>query len=242
MVRWSISLLVSLGLSASAFGAGVMPVPLSFVKPIGNQFVFVQLGDKAAEAKVSNGEKLPAFQKLRQCHPVPGLYTAGDDPKLVWEQPAGYVPYDHCFVTEDGKNLVLIEGDFWKSESFSGGRRPAADVIDQQFRGPAISFHCEGKLLKRYTVRELATTPDQFQHTPDHILWYASGVLMDEKKEFVLFTQESTKFRFAVSSGEIVEKSYVGLKNPMVEKILIVLAGLTAIILAAWGLFVYRSR
>ncbi|MGL6073801.1 MAG: hypothetical protein ACRC8S_06525 [Fimbriiglobus sp.] len=236
--------MVVLGLTVCvANAAGTSPKPFSYVKPIGENFVFVQLGDLKAETEVPKPDITAAFAKLRERHPVPGLYTAGVDTKLVWElKDVPYVPYDHCFVTLDGKHLILIEGEFWKTESFSGGRRPAMDVIQKQFNGPAISFHADGKLLKRYIIRDFSESPDNFKHTPEHLIWYASGLLREEPKQFVMFTQDATKFRFDVTTGEIVEKSLVGLSNPIVEKVLIVIAGMTALILAGWGLFAYKRR
>ena len=112
----------------------------------------------------------------------------------------------------------------------------------RQLAGAALSFLTDGKPVKSYTLREFVGDVEVYKHTPEHLIWYASAVLNAETGKFILYTQEATRFTFDMRTGESLEVSKVGLSNPIVEKILIVMAGMTVLILAGWGLFVMRRR
>ena len=91
-------------------------------------------------------------------------------------------------------------------------------------------------------MRELIENQHNLQHTPDVLLWYASGSLNESTGRFVMYTQESMKIAFDYKTGEFLEKTPVGLANPMMRQILFVCGGMSILIAAAWALFVYRRR
>ena len=226
-----------------ASAAGKFPKPMSYAKPVGTGFVFVQIGDPAEEAKHGTGDQRRQFAELRAKYATPGLYRVGDAAELVWPMPAGeYAPYDLAFVTADGKNLARVEGEFWQTESFPGGIRPTAAAQQKLLDGPAVSFFTDGKLTKRFQLAELIDDTQVLKHTPEHLIWYASAVLNEDAGKFVLFTQSPARFTFDIRTGELLERSGVGLANPILEKILIVCGVMTAVILLAWGVFVWRRR
>ena len=244
--RRSPGILVTLALllsAGTASAAGKFPKPMSYARPVGTAFVFVQIGDPAEEAKHGTAEQQRKFAELRAKYPAPGVYRAGDAAELVWATPAGeYVPYDLGFVTADGKNLVRVEGDFWQTESFVGGVRPTAAKQQALLDAPALSFFAEGKLTKRYLLSEFIDDTEVLKHTPEHLIWYASAVLNDDAGKFVLFTQSPARFTFDARSGELIERGGVGLANPILKTILVVCGVFTALILLAWGLFVWKRR
>ncbi len=244
--RRSPGILLALALlltAGTASAAGKFPKPMSYARPVGTAFVFVQIGDPAEEAKHGTAEQQRKFAELRAKYPAPGVYRAGDAAELVWATPPGeYVPYDLGFVTADGKNLVRVEGDFWQTESFVGGVRPTAAKQQALLDAPALSFFAEGKLTKRYLLSEFIDDTEVLKHTPEHLIWYASAVLNDDAGKFVLFTQSPARFTFDARSGELIEKGGVGLANPILKTILVVCGVFTALILLAWGLFVWKRR
>ncbi len=226
----------------SASAAGKFPQPLSYARPVGGDLVFVQLGDAAEEAKYATASQMDEFAKLRAKYPASGLYAAGDPPTLTWATPPGsYTPYDLGFVTPDGRHLVAVEGDFWQTESFPGGTRPSAEVQAKLLAAPALSFFTDGKLTKQYTLAELVPDAEVLKHTPKHLIWYASAVLLDSGR-FTLFTQDQERFTFDAATGELLSQERVGLANPILRTILLVCGVCTALILAAWLLFVWKRR
>lgn len=240
-----LALLILLAAASSAPAVNPLPEPTSYTKPVpGGKFLLVQLGNKAAEDQFSGPAESRRFADLRAKFPRPGLYTATPTPELVWPLPdAEFAPIDHMFPAPDGVHLVRIDGDFWKTEAYTGGRvGPPPEARAVQIDGPAVSFFADGKLLKRHTVRELVTAPEELAVTPRHLLWYASGKLNPETLKFTLFTQESTRHTFDARSGELLRTDGVGLLNPLAQQILIACAGLTAVIFAGWLVFVYRRR
>ena len=227
----------------TASAAGKFPKPMSYARPVGTAFVFVQIGDPAEEAKHGTSEQQRKFTELRAKYAAPGLYRVGDAPELVWGMPATeYVPYDLGFVTADGKNLVRVEGDFWQTESFVGGVRPTAAAMQKLLDAPALSFYDKGQLTKRYVLSEFIDDTDVLKHTPEHLIWYAGAVLNEGSGRFVMNTQSPMRFAFDVRTGELVEKSGVGLANPFLHKILIVCGGMMLAILLGWLAFVWKRR
>jgi hypothetical protein len=243
MMRYLLTCLAFVGATSVTYAAGKFPKPMSYAKPVGTDLVFVQLGDMKEEQDNATTAQKQKFAELRAKYAKPGLYKTTEPVELVWEltTPA-YTPYDNAFLSPDGQHLICVEGDFWQTEPFPGGTRPTADKIGKQMASPALSFHVNGKLVKRYLMSDFVDDVEVLKHTPEHLLWYASAAYNAETGRFVMYTQEATKRVFDVNTGDVIEKSQVGLSNPIVEKILIVMAGMTALILAGWGLFAYKRR
>ncbi len=223
--------------------AGKFPKPMSYAKPVGTGFVLVQLGDPGEEAKHGTADQKRLFAELRAKYAAPGMYRAGDAAELVWPLPVGeYAPYDLTFATADGKNLVRVDGEFWQTESFPGGVRPTEAVQQKQMAGSALSFFAEGKLTRRYVLADFVASAEVLNHTPEHLIWYASAVFNEDAGRFLLFTQEQTRFTFDARTGELLARDGVGLGNPVLQKILLACGVLTALILLGWGLFVWKRR
>ena len=226
-----------------ATAAGKFPKPMSYARPVGDAFVFVQIGDPAEEAKHGTAEQRRKFAELRAKYTAPGLYRAGDAAELVWGLPANeYTPYDLGFVTADGNNLVRVEGDFWQTESFVGGIRPTAAAMQKLLDAPALAFYDKGQLTKRYNLKDFIDDTDVLKHTPEHLIWYAGAVLNENSGRFVMNTQSPMRFAFDARTGELVERSGVGLANPFLQRILIVCGAMMLAILLGWLAFVWKRR
>jgi len=241
MLRFALIGIVS-SFAGTAFGAGVFPKPLSYDKPVGTEFVFVQLGNAAEEVKHGTSTQRKRFTELRAKYAKPGLYRVADA-SLVWELPAGdFTPIDLAFLTTDGRTLIRIEGDFWQTESFPGGYRPSEDKQKAQLEGPAVTFFRDGQVMKQYRLNELILQTETLKHTPEHLIWYASASLNAESGRFLMYTQESRCITFDFNGGTILEVRGVGLANSVLQTILLITGAMTLLILAGWGWFVYRHR
>ena len=245
MSRYFIATLGVLLATHTVFAAGTAVEPTSYTKSVNNKgvFVFAQFGNLRVEYENGTEKQKQAFVELRKLFPKPGLYKNADTMELVWEtKPEEFVPRDHAMISNDGVYMVRIEGEFWRTESFPGGIRPTESTQQKQLDGPAISFFKNGQLTKRYLLRELVENPHDLHHTPEHLLWYASGSLNEASGRFVMYTQESVKYAFDYKTGEILEKSPVGLANPLMRQILYVCGAMSVAIAGAWAVFVYRRR
>ena len=237
------ALLALLFTAGPASAAGKFPKPMSYARPVGEAFVFVQLGDPAEEAKHGTSEQRRKFAELRAKYTAPGLYRVGDAPEFVWGMPAAeYVPYDLGFVTADGNNLVRVEGDFWQTESFVGGIRPTAAAMQKLLDAPALSFYDKGQLTKRYVLSEFIDDTDVLKHTPEHLIWFAGGYLNESNGRFRMDTQSPMRFVFDARTGELVEKSGVGLANPFLHRILLACGAMMLAIFLGWLAFVWKRR
>lgn len=245
MFRHVISALSVLLVSHTVFAAGVAVEPTSYSKSVNNKglFIFVQFGNIRIELENGSDKQKRQFVELRETFPKPGLYKNADTMELVWETKLEeFVPRDHAMISDDGVYMVRIEGEFWRTESFPGGIRPTESTVQKQLDGPAVSFFKNGQLTKRYMLREFVENPYELHHSPEHLLWYASGSLNEASGRFVMYTQESVKYAFDYKTGEILEKSPVGLANPLMRQILFVCGGMSVLIAGAWAIFVYRRR
>jgi hypothetical protein len=221
--------------------AGKFPLPLSYAKPVGQEFVFVQLGDPAAEAKVATPGQLEQFQQLRATYPQPGLYRVADR-SLVWPaMPTLYTPYDYAMLTDDGRYLVRVEGEFWRTESFPGGQRPSAEKQQQQLDSVALSFWEQGELRKSYQLKELVQQVEVLKHSPEHLIWFASGTLISASGKVLIHTQEARRFTFQVQDGTLLEVRDVGLGNPRLTMFLWIAGAMSLVIFTGWLIFAIRN-
>jgi hypothetical protein len=207
------TVLVLLLLAAPASGA-VFPEPLGYAKPVGDRFLFVQLGDPAAEEAVGSASARRQFAELRAKYPATGLYPRDGGP-AVWTLD-GYAPIDFVFVSADGVHCVRVEGTAWRTQSFpTQGKRLPPEVEAEQLDAVGLAFFENGKPVARYTVRDLTVDPRKLRHSPEHVLWVAGPVLNDATGRFVLPTQDGQQNVFDFRTGQRLKKVAVGLDNPI---------------------------
>ena len=215
--------------------AGVLDDALSYTKPVPGGYTLAVLGDPAAEAKQS-ADARRRFEELRAKYPRTGLYRDGSG-ELVWAVEDGaYAPYDYIYPAADGVHLVRIDGEWWRTKDFTGGRaRLPAEEERKQLDAPGVSFFAGGKPVKRYAVRELVTDPGRLPHTPQHVLWLSGGSLNEGTGRFVLFTQDANRVTFDYRTGEVLSRGKAGLANPMLTTVLAVSGALAAVVLGVWA-------
>lgn len=218
-----------------------IPEPVSYAKPTtDNKHALVVFGDPAAEAKLKDGDTKKYVADVRAKYPTPGLYR-NDPPGLVYRLD-GYAPDDQVYLTADGRHVVRIEGDWWKTKAYPAGKRLATEVENAQLDAPAVRCFTDGRLTHEYTLRQLVTDPDKLPHSPDHVLWPAGAVLNADAGQFHLFTQDSNRITIDVASGEIVERTKTGIGNPLARWLLTITVGLTVALagVLAWVTFFKR--
>jgi len=225
-----------------AFAAGVVPEPVSYLKPIpGTAFAFVMLGDEAVEAKQRESIRAK-FAELRAKYPKTGLYKA-ETAELVWAvDTEGYADKDWIFVTADGVHLVRLDGASWQTKDFASRNRLDVDEERKQLNAPAVSFFANGKLIRRHALKDVVSDPAELPHSPQHILWMASAVFDTDEKRFVLFTQDAHRATFDVATGELLAKEPAGLGNPRTNIVLTVVGVLMTAILVGWIVYLVRQR
>ena len=228
--------LVLLTLSSAAVAAP-LPEPVSYAKPTpGDRFVLVVFGSLEAEAKLK-GETKQYVEGVRAKYPAPGMYR-GD--QLVYPLD-GYAPDDNVYLSADGRYVVRIEGDWWKTKAYTGGTRLPAEVEQKQLDAPAISFFEDGKLLKSHPLKSLITDPLLLPHSPEHILWPGGAVFREDRGDFLLYTQDTNRITFDFRTGEIAATEKMGYGNRFGQTLILATLGLTVLLLLAWALYAFRG-
>jgi hypothetical protein len=235
-------LVLTLAALPAAASQGIILYPLSYSKPVpGGQYVFVMLGDPAAEEKEKDAAR-EQFRELRAKYPRSGLYRA-DTGEPVWAlEEASFAPAPCVFVASDGVHLVRIDGDWWTTDAYVGGQRPSDEVQKRQLDAPGVTLFKNGKVARRHAVRDLVVNPNELPHTPHHLLWYANGSLNEDTGRFLMDTQDSYRLVFDYPTGELLDRKPAGLGNPLFRTILIVCGAGSALILATWAWLVFFRK
>ena len=152
------------------------------------------------------------------------------------------MPAPCVFVATDGVHLVRIDGDWWTTDAYVGGKRPSLEIQNQQLDAPGVTFFRNGQVIRRYAVRGLVVHPDRLPHTPNHLLWYANGSLNENTGRYLMDTQDSYLLVFDYRTGELLERKPAGLGNPLVTTILVICGAGSALILATWAWLVFFRR
>ena len=243
---------------ATAAFAAPLPEPISYAKPCpGDRFVFVVFGSKAAEAKLKDGDNKRHAENVRAKYPVPGMYRVGDAAELVYPLdgefrvlpafgiaseffPRRYAPDENVYLSGDGRSVIRLEGEWWITKSYSGGKRLSPEVEERQLESPAVSLYRDGVLLKRHPLKSLIGDPLLLPHTPEHILWVGGAVLREDAERFVLFTQDTNQITFDIDTGEIVGTEKTGYGSRFGQRVIMGTLGLTLLLLFAWAFYAFR--
>ena len=201
--------------------AAPLPEPLSYAKPCpGNQFVIVVFGSLESEAKLKPGDNKKQAESVRAKYPVPGMYLAGDDAKLVYALD-GYAPDGNIYLTADGRHVIRVEGDWWKTTAYPAGKRLSAETEQLQLDAPAISFFQDGVLLKSYPLKALITDPLLLPNSPDHILWASGATLQENSGRFLLDMQDRNRNSFDYRTGELLSTEKLGYENKFGQNLIL---------------------
>jgi hypothetical protein len=221
-------------------GNAPVPEPISYAKPTPDgKSVLVAFGNPDTEAKLK-GETKQYAADVRAKYPTPGLYRDG---QLVYPLD-GYSPDDQVFLSPDGRHVIRVEGEWWKTKAYPAGKRLPEEVEKAQLDAVAVRHFTDGKVTHEYTLRELIENPAELPHSPEHILWPAGAVLNQNSGQFHLFTQDSMRITIDATTGTIIARSKSGLGNPITQWVLGVTIGLTVILAAVlvWYTFLKRPR
>ena len=249
-------------LSNSTLAAASLPEPLSYAKPSpGGRFVLVVFGSAEAEAKLKDGDNKRHSAAVRAKYPRPGMYRAGEVAELLYPLAAdfpvlhaaagvaghffrfGYVPDENVHMTSDGRCVVRIEGDWWRTKAYPGGARLPAAVAQKQLDAPAVRFFGDGNLLKSYSLDDVVTDAAALPHSPEHILWHGGAVLREDSGEFLLDMQDTNRIAFDIRTGEIVSKEKLGFGSRLGRTMISVTLGLVVLLGLSWaGYAFFRLR
>lgn len=244
-----------------------LPEPVSYAKPSADGTrVFVAHGSLEYEAKLKDASTREFATNVRSKYPHPGIYTGGeqqparlapaDNPRPLaavvgvaattpasawpWDR---YTPDENVFLTADGGTVVRIDGDWWKTKAYPAGKRLPPDVEAEQLNAPAVTFlFADGRPPRTYRLNELVDNPAELTHSPEHVLWPAGAALDPRTNQFHLFTQDSNRCTFDATTGELVSKEKNGWGNPMAKTVLVVIGGLTLVVMAVLGWFMFKTK
>ena len=221
--------------------AGVIDQPLSYTRPLGD-LVFVMLGSTESEDKLTDPKLIEEFRKLRVDYPKSGLYHSTTHAP-VWTIDDGvFTHHDYAYLSADGVYFVRLEGDWYQTKDFTGGKRLPPEEEQKLLDGTAVSFFKNGKFLRRYTVRELIVDTEALPHTPKHVLWTTGGILNEVSGKFLLDTQDSYRLTFDYKTGEQTARLKLGMDNPLNRIIVTVSLSITLCLLGIWAIWVYRTE
>jgi hypothetical protein len=235
------SRLLLVALLAAPARAAVFPEPLGWQKPVGDRWLFVQLGDPEKEAAAPSADARRQFAELRAKYPATGLYPR-DGTTPEWTL-SGYAPIDNLFPSADGVHCVRIEGTAWRTQSFPTlGKRLPPGVEAEQLDGPGLTFFVRGERQAGYSVRDLIADPERLPHSPEHVLWSAGAALNDSTGRFVQMTQDRRQLVFDFRTGERLRAVEAGLGNPLARWMLTAAVGVSLAILAGWAWWAFGRR
>ena len=224
---------------SNAFAAP-LPEPLSYAKPCpGDRFVLVVFGSPEAEAKLGSGDIKRQVESVRAKYPVQGMYEAGDGAKLVYSL-GGYAPDTNIYLTADGRYVIRVEGDWWKTTAYPAGKRLSAEAEQLQLDAPAVSFFRDGALLKSYPLKVLVTDPLLLPNSPDHILWASGATLQENSGRFLLDMQDRNRNTFDYRTGELLSTEKLGYENKFGQKLILATVGLTFLLFLGWAFYAFR--
>ena len=222
-------------------GNATIPEPVSYAKPSPDgRFVLVAFGEPDVEAKLTDAMLKASATSVRSTYAKPGLYRSGETAAPIFEL-SGYAPDDSVFVSADGRHVVRVEGEWWKTKAYPAGKRLSAEREAEQLQAPALSWYADGVLAGQWKLNELIDRPGELPHSPDHILWPAGAVLNASTNQFHLFTQDSNKITLDLTTG-VLSKSKTGLGNPIAQWTIGIAIGLTLLLAAAVGWWAWRTR
>jgi len=228
-------------LLASAAAAAPLPEPLSYAKPApGGRFVLVVFGAAESEAKLKDGDNKRHSAAVRAKYAVPGMYraTADEHPPLVYALD-GYVPDENVHLTADGRHVIRVEGDWWRTKAYPVGQRLAPEVERRQLDAPAVSFFEDGKPLTSYPLKDLVTDAAAISHSPEHILWHGGATLREDRGLFTLDMQDTHRVAFDYRTGEVVSKEELGFGSRFGQAMISVTLGLVLLLAAAWAAYAF---
>jgi hypothetical protein len=140
---------------------------------------------------------------------IPGIYykgktgicyeaTANDADRILWKT-NGWYSYK-VYLSNDSRYLVRA------------GNWPSGEKLSDQHL--AIAFYKEGKLLKKYSTKDLVKDPSAIELTVSHYFWKAGASVFDSSKQiFQLTTRDKIEYTFDITNGEIISQKKVALKK-----------------------------
>ena len=146
----------------------------------GGAYEFVML--VPASGAGSAGAQPAAGASPPMPYPASGMYRSGDRTPL-WTV-SWYAAEVHP--ASDGKHLVRIGP--WATG----------------FEDEALSFFAEGRLLRRYEIRELVPDPRAVSWSVSHFVWKQSSTIDSAAGTFSLVTVDGTRYVFGLADGAVL--------------------------------------
>jgi hypothetical protein len=182
--------------------------PHGYQRPTANrQFAFVMLAPPGTDLTKLPRSYQAQTEELAAKYPASGLYRTGETTP-VWTYNGPYA-YD-VFPANDGIHLAVLEGESWFTSQFVSGQKLAADVEKAQLDSPAVTIYKGGTKLASHTIRDVVSDVARLRHSPQHVQWRAGEAIVERTGRFVLYTQDSQKVVFDLTTGALLSKEPAG--------------------------------
>lgn len=190
------------------------PAPPRFATPHGyqratanKQFTFVMLAPPGADLTKLPRSYQAQSEELAAKYPATGLYKTGETTP-VWTYSGPYA-YD-VFPANDGIHLAVLEGESWFTSQFVSGQKLPAELERTQLDSPAVTIYKGGTKLASHTIRDVVGDVARLRHSPQHVQWRAGEAIVERTGRFVLYTQDSQKVVFDLTTGAMLSKEPAG--------------------------------
>ena len=171
------------GYSHQSFSDSPMDKTPLITQTIGGQYYFIMMPERYYK---DSKRRVPAHGAAYE------LLKDGSSKKL-WEV-SGWYAFS-VYLSSDGRYLA-------RTGNWAMGHKPSHEET-------AVEFYDNGKLLKRYSTRDIIENDDSVQRSTNHYQWRHQGgfrLFINRNNEFRLRTIENVDLTFDVTTGEIKRK------------------------------------
>jgi|GEM_PF-3295878 len=131
------------------------------------------------------------LNKLLLKYPTSGLYKNDGSTTPLWT--AEYISWrTGITLSSDGHHMIVWGG--WPSDSNS-------------YSDTALTFYEDGRLLRRYRVKDLVVYPEDLPHSASHYQWVLEYSLDDVHGLLTVEAYTHEKYVFSLSTGQPISNS-----------------------------------
>jgi hypothetical protein len=166
---------------------------------------FMRVQNRRGEDPTLRGE-MERERRIRAKYPASGLYTAGNNPKLLWKLDFyDVLGWRAIYVSNDGIHLVFHRAEFFghfvkgptATNSSDGDYLPDGEQT-------VLNFYSMGQLLATYRASELTPMSNLQRGLNDFFVWSDQGRLDEKKHQFTFARRDGDNLTFDITTGKLV--------------------------------------
>ncbi len=192
-MRKTIFILLILGLMNTPAFADREGLPKDYQRDVdGGKYVFVMLAQH--EYEVAHNKK------LREMYSKSGLYLQGSK-EPIWT--VGWYASVHI----DSAGRFLVREGPWPG--LVGVSLLPGSPSEKSLEQLAVAFYDQGKLIKKYLIRDLIKNRKKLKSSVSHFRWQKEILFHDETKRLVIATLDDQKYVFDITTGNIIFQEFL---------------------------------